>query len=412
MPVEIDPRYLETLVGLGSHLLILCDQNGFIGEVYPQDGFWGYPASDIIGLRLPAFLGLDESLVRALPLGQLNLAEAKDAYGQKRGVGFILMKPKAEIFGTEDDKFALAAILLEAVTVKSLLEKQRRLETIQDRMNEQRQEELEAANRLLKAKADELKKSLEEIEFRNKQMLEELNLASELQKSLLPKEFPAGTDFEFSRKYIPLSSVGGDFFDVAQVDADHIGLVIVDVSGHGVAPAFITAMFKSAFHHFAPGELSPAKVLGSLNREFMSTLRSEHYLTAFYAVFNTRDLSCTFCSAGHPKQLLLRADGAVEELGSMGFFIGMFENSVYEDAQVALSGGDMLFFFTDGVIETLGEGDKPFGREGIVEACTSFSGDSIDSLTDAVIQAVLLYASKPELEDDITFIAARVIESL
>jgi serine phosphatase RsbU (regulator of sigma subunit) len=412
MPEKNPANYLELILGLDSHRFFLCDAARVVRGIFPQGDFLGFSEDELIGRDLGEFLGKKPLELSGAEHGQLNVAEALDKFGARHGLGFISVDPEAGLPVRGGPRYPLTLLVLETVKIKGLLDRQRRLESVQDRMREERQEELEAANRLLRDKAEELRKSLELIEYRNKQMVDELNLASELQKSLLPKEFPADSDFEFSHKYIPLSGVGGDFFDVMQIDAEHIGIVIIDVSGHGVAPAFITAMFKSSFHHFAPGELSPAKVLSALNQEFLSTLRSEHYLTAFYAILDTRDLSCAFCSAGHPKQLLARADGRFEELGTMGFFIGMFENSMYEDGRVTLGAGDCLFFFTDGIIETHTAEGEAFGREGIVRTCAAHRDESLDSMTNELIAAVLQFSGTPELEDDITFVAARVIEAL
>jgi serine phosphatase RsbU (regulator of sigma subunit) len=243
-------------------------------------------------------------------------------------------------------------------------------------------------------------------------MMEELGLASELQKSLLPKEFPSDLPLELCRKYMPLATVGGDFFDVSMVDPTHVGIIIADVSGHGVAPAFITAMLKSAYSHISPGELSPAEVMGRLNQEFARNLRTEHYLTGFYTIVDVESLECLYCNAGHPKQLLIRAGGGEEELETQGFFLGMFDGTTYEDGRVSLNPGDALCFFTDGIIEAKDAGGNQFDREGIVKSYRAHELESMEAISNALVQDLLEFTAGPELEDDLTFIAARVIESL
>jgi serine phosphatase RsbU (regulator of sigma subunit) len=272
--------------------------------------------------------------------------------------------------------------------------------------------EIEALKRDFERQTRELRNAVSQLEKRNTQMLREITLASELQQSLLPKEFPNDAPFEIARKYIPLSTIGGDFFDVLKVSPDTLGIIIADVSGHGVAPAFITAMFKSAFSHFAPGESSPAKVLTRLNQEFARIIRTEHYLTAFYAIIDCSSLTCTFCSAGHPNQLLIREGGVYYELATPGFLIGMFESTAYEDRSIQLKQGDVLCFFTDGLVETKGAGGKPFGRAGILESFRRHGHLQLVEFTDRLVGDLIQYMEGPALEDDITFLALKAIESL
>jgi hypothetical protein len=119
----------------------------------------------------------------------------------------------------------------------------KRLEDTRVKMAEQRALELAAANELLEAQANELREALGRLDGANRQLIEDLNLASELQKSLLPRSYPSDVPLEFAHKFIPLNTIGGDFFDVLRLDERTLGLVIADVSGHGVGPALITAMF-------------------------------------------------------------------------------------------------------------------------------------------------------------------------
>lgn len=287
-------------------------------------------------------------------------------------------------------------------------QKQRRLRGVQERMTRQRTLELEGANELLQRQADEIKHALELLEQRHTEMEQEINLASELQKSLLPRDFPRDIPLDFAHKFFPLSAVGGDFFDVVRIGEHRLGLIITDVSGHGVAPAFITAMFKSAFGNLASNEDSPARLMARLNALFVRTLRTEHYLTCFYAILDWELGECRYCNAGHPKQILLRSDGSLEELGSMGFFLGMFDDTEYEDRTTSLSPGDCLCLFSDGIMETQGSEGKAFGRDGIVEVLREYSSQDLDQASDALMARLLGFMQGPAFEDDITYLIVRL----
>jgi serine phosphatase RsbU (regulator of sigma subunit) len=288
----------------------------------------------------------------------------------------------------------------------------KRLENIRVKMAEQRVMELGAANELLQKQAVDLREAMGELDGANRQLVEELNLASELQKSLLPRSYPSDAPLEFAHKFIPLNSIGGDFFDVLRLDERNLALVIADVSGHGVGPALVTAMFKSAFDLESKSIHSPAALMASLNEELGNILTTGHYVTAFVAIIDIESLEMRFCSAGHPNQLLVRADGSSEELATMGFFLGMMQGVDYEEKNVTLAPGDTLVLFTDGVFESPDTADKPFGREGILRSIAARPGAGPVELSDGVLSDLLSWTEGTEASDDVTMLLAQVIESL
>jgi serine phosphatase RsbU (regulator of sigma subunit) len=290
--------------------------------------------------------------------------------------------------------------------------KVKRLEDIRVKMAEQRALELAAANDLLERQARELRLALSRLDGANRQLVEELNLASELQKSLLPRSYPSDAPLEFAHKFIPLNSIGGDMFDVLRVDERTLALVIADVSGHGVGPALITAMFKSSFGLECKSIKSPAALMKELNAELNGALTTGHYITAFAAFVDLESLEMRYCSAGHPNQLLVRADGGSEELGTMGFLLGMMENMAYEEKSLVLCPGDTLALFTDGVFESPDARGNSFGREGILRSITTRLGSGAAELSDGLFSDLLAWTEGTEASDDVTILMAQVIESL
>ena len=288
----------------------------------------------------------------------------------------------------------------------------RRLEDIRVKMAEQRALELATANELLQDQARDLKVALSRLDGANKQLVDELNLASELQKSLLPRSYPNDVPLEFAHKFIPLNSIGGDFFDVLRLDERTLGMVIADVSGHGVGPALITAMFKSSFGFESKGQRSPAALMTALNEELGSILTTGHYVTAFAAILDTESLEMKYCSAGHPNQLLIRADGESLELATMGFLLGMMSGMDYEEKSVTLDSGDTLVLFTDGVFESPDLEGEPFGREGILKSVVSRLGSGVGELSDGLLSDLLSWTQGTEASDDMTILMTQVIESL
>lgn len=286
------------------------------------------------------------------------------------------------------------------------------LEGVHERSIEEHARELEVMNRKLKRRSHRLRKALDILEQRNKEMIADLNLAVELQKSLLPKCYPDTDLVSFTHRYIPMALVGGDFFDIVQLSAHEIGVMISDVSGHGVAPAFITALIKSSFDYLVPREKGPAAIISRLNEEFSKIIETEHYVTACYAVFNFETMTCCYCNAGHPPQLLAHVDGTFTELEANNPIIGLLDDCEYEETTVPFEGGDTICFYTDGIIEARDGRNVLFGIEGVKQSLTAASTESLDGMADRLITDLIQFMKDPYFEDDITMLFGQVIETL
>ncbi|MFH2113012.1 MAG: PP2C family protein-serine/threonine phosphatase [Spirochaetota bacterium] len=272
--------------------------------------------------------------------------------------------------------------------------------------------ELETINQKLRRRARRLKRDMEILEARTNEIIQEMNLAVELQKSLLPKSYPDMDLVGFTHRYIPLAMVGGDFFDIVKLSDDLVGVMISDVSGHGVAPAFITAMLKSSFDYLVSADTGPAQVMTRLNEEFSKIIDTDHYVTAFYAIFDFGTMSCRYCNAGHPPQLLAHTDGSFTEMGPDNPIIGMLDSFGYRDECVPFRNGDILCFYTDGVLEARAADGTLFGMEGIKRSVGKAFNGSLDNMADGMITDLIQYMKDPYFEDDITILLGQVIDSL
>ncbi len=265
---------------------------------------------------------------------------------------------------------------------------------------------------VLSRQALELENTLRELDYRNTKLIEELSLAGELQKSFLPKEYPVDLPLDFAHKYIPCEFIGGDLFEIIRLNQHTLGIIIADVSGHGVAAALLTAMFKSAFHHFAEGCFSPATALTNIHKEFLETVHTEHYLTAFYAIIDTEAMCCRYCNAGHPRQILQRRDGKIHELSTSGFFIGMLEETSFKDRTISLHPGDRLFFYTDGIIECKNAQGDRYGRENLLKVIRRETQNNISLVSNLIISELMGYIAELRFADDISLLITEVIESI
>ncbi len=206
------------------------------------------------------------------------------------------------------------------------------------------------------------------IQAQNKKMVDELKMAARLQKSLLPNIYENINGVSISSKYIPSIHIGGDLYDVVDLGQGMTGFVIADVSGHGVAAALVSCMFKMSFHALATNVASPKILFHMLNQEFKPIL-AEEYITAFYLLADCTTRTIVFANAGHPTPLLYRKRTAeVIELDTDGFFLGMFDDGAYEESTLSgIEEGDALLLYTDCIIETENEQGEPFGKTRLKE---------------------------------------------
>lgn len=273
-------------------------------------------------------------------------------------------------------------------------------------------DELTKVNRSLVEETQRLKTARDELDQKNKKIKEELALANIIQNSLLPRSFPSDVPLTFSHKYIPHEYIGGDFFEILPVDERHLGILIADVCGHGVASALITTMLKSVFQHAARGCLSSARVLTRLNAEFTDSIRTEHYITAFYSIIDTDNLTMSYSNAGHPRQILVGGSGKPELIGANGFFIGMFEQTAYEERTLQLHPGDRLINYTDGIIECPDHAGNHFGQDNLLRVVTDHADDDIESLSKNIIVDLIASMAHDRFPDDITLLVSEVIPLL
>lgn len=253
-----------------------------------------------------------------------------------------------------------------------------------------------------------------EIEARNKVMAREMEMASQLQNSLLPQDLPRLDNLSLYAYYKPVSEAGGDFYDIIELPGSRLGFVQVDVSGHGVASAMVGAMFKMAFQSFARLTNSTAGLLKVINDEMFKILPDSDFLTVFYGIINVETLELTFTNAGHPKPLLFKkSNETIMELFEGGPLVGAFNGMDYDEETVQLSPGDSILVFTDGVTEALKPGapDSPneyYGEERLLELFGKAQGLENGGVLEAIMADLQAFRGSTAFEDDISLLLVRV----
>ena len=393
------------MTAASQHLLSLAD-DGRVLEFLPRETpLLGRTRDDVLGKRMDSLFRSNYARIFDGKDSWNEVVYLEGADGASRPFGVRRFGGDAEPFHTLTPE-AREHLLVNELLIYGALE------DLHARTLAEHAQELEVVNQKLKRQTHKLRKALEILESRNRQMIKELNLAVELQKSLLPKSYPDTPSAVFTHRYIPLAMVGGDFFALSRMDPDKVGVLIADVSGHGVAPAFITAMIRSLFDYLHPREPSPAEVVRRINEEFSKIVDTDHFVTAFYGIFDFEAMTCTYCGAGHPPQLIIHSDGSSTRLPSEDPIIGMLEDCEYHDLSVPLAGGDLLCFYTDGVQEARNAEDRMFGVQGIEDTVVNNRNADLEAVADALITGVIQFMKDPFFEDDITIVLGQVIESL
>ncbi len=212
---------------------------------------------------------------------------------------------------------------------------------------------LEQRNTQLAEKVDQLEQVCRLLEEQAGVIQADLDRAEVIQRALLPQEPPALDGWCMETLYRPGSSVGGDFYDVIVLNREHLGLVVADVSGHGVAAAMLSVLFKLRLSFFDHDNrlLTPSEVLANLNRRLLETVSAPGtFITAAYVLLNRQSGELKMASAGHPPCIRATADGSYQLLQRTGPALGLDAGSTYAETGCQLDAGDRLLLYTDGVL--------------------------------------------------------------
>jgi phosphoserine phosphatase RsbU/P len=237
--------------------------------------------------------------------------------------------------------------------------------------------------------------------LRDRQLSEiqkELEVARRIQLSILPAEFPSSTHFQVAARYVPMSSVAGDFYDYIVADNHQAGLLIADVSGHGVPAALIASMVKLAAASQRTIAADPSAFLHGMNAALLGNTQNQ-FVTAAYVHLNSESRELRYSAAGHPPMLLLR-DGQIIEIEENGLMLAAFDFATYRNATRRLEPGDRLLLYTDGIVEASNASGDFLGRDVLGSLLRKTAGLSSSEAADSIISSVRQWSAKQD--DDLT----------
>jgi len=241
---------------------------------------------------------------------------------------------------------------------------------------------------------------------------EEFALARKIQHRLYPKTPPTIPGLEIAGKSVPAEETGGDFFEYLQMEESCLGLTVGDVSGHGMGAALIMAETRAYLRIVAINHTNAGTVFTRINEALAPDLQaSNQFVTAILARINPRKRTLAYANAGHPAGLVLDRRGEVKlTMGRRDMPLGLFPGVQYrEEPSIELEPGDLVFLYSDGLVEACNDREEPFGQERALETLRACAHCPPQQVIDSILAALEKFRGKKPPQDDVTLVAARVL---
>ena len=241
------------------------------------------------------------------------------------------------------------------------------------------------------------------------QDLRDMEEAQLTQRRLLPVEMPQLPGIEIRAAWSPARGIGGDYFDAIKLDENILAFCIADVSGKGLPAALMMSNVQAAVRAYASVDRSPSEMCRQLNRAVWENTHARSFITLFYGLLDTSSHSLVYANAGHVPPILVRSNGAQEELSEGGTILGPFPDSSYQQGAASLHSGDQLVLLTDGITEaenTYGEQFSEGGR--ITQLLARSRRQTAETLKNALLDAVASFAGQ-DLQDDATLMVVSIL---
>lgn len=252
----------------------------------------------------------------------------------------------------------------------------------------------------------ENKKLSKKLKSRTK-IQEEMDLAAEVQKELIPSNFPKNPNFEFHGKYIPFESVGGDYYDLIKIDEDNIAFCICDVSGKGISAGMLMSSFQATLRTLLSRKLDLIDLVKSLNTKFLNITKQARFISMFIGKYNIKTRKLEFINAGHNPPVLKNND-KVKLLETGSCILGAIEElPAIESEEVYLENDAILVMYTDGFSEIENEFGVEFGVENITKLLLAHKNKPLRLLLDHYMKSIHKYRGENAVFDDISLLCAK-----
>lgn len=237
----------------------------------------------------------------------------------------------------------------------------------------------------------------------------ELQLSQVVQRALMPRRAPQIPGVEIAAFSRPADIIGGDYFDFFKYRDGSHGLVIADVSGHGVSAGMLMSSLQTAIQTMAPDAGSPAEILERINRFYIHNINFTTFVTVFLGRYDPEDGTLTYVNSGHnPPAVFCRESGTIHWLTRTAPAIGLAEHYRPGTETVRLSAGDILLLYTDGLTEAINHQMEQFGQQRLAEFVRGAAGLSANEMLQTVRDGITVHRGGVRLSDDLTLVALKV----
>ena len=274
----------------------------------------------------------------------------------------------------------------------------------------------------IKKQQDDLKEKQHQMQSLNKDLLkmneklkeaqrvidEELRQVGEIQSSLLPRSLPNIEGFDFGAFYTPAEQAGGDYYDIITMSNGYYGFTVADVSGHGTPAAVIMAITRAIMRSYTYDVISSSEALTMINEILCDNIYTTDFVTMFYIVMDSNTSKCNYASAGHNPVLFFDKDEmVVKRLTASGLFLGTFEDVEFEEGTVELDRGDILFMYTDGLVEAMDRNGEQYGYDRLISKLIMFQNEKCSAIIENVMADLKEFAAGRPFDDDITILVIK-----
>lgn len=242
-------------------------------------------------------------------------------------------------------------------------------------------------------------------------MQEELNVAQQIQRSLLPRGGLQAQGLDIAGLSVPCEETSGDYFDYIRRPGGRLGLVVGDVSGHGLGAALLMSTARALLRAFASTDADPAQLVSRLNRFLSEDVETGKFMTLFYGEVSLKERTITYVRAGHNEPFLYRRDAdTFEDFNEGGVALAVIDDFEFTaTGPLPLGKGDVLVLYTDGIAEAMSPAREPFGLDRMKEILRRHRDLQAKDIVAKIRQAVRDHAGTDVREDDLTLVVARVI---
>jgi sigma-B regulation protein RsbU (phosphoserine phosphatase) len=249
---------------------------------------------------------------------------------------------------------------------------------------------------------------LYEEEKRLQQVERELQMARDIQQSLLPKENPQIQGAHIAGLSYPAREVGGDYYDFIHLGPERLGVVIVDVSGKGVPASLLMSNIQATLRVQAVTSHSPGHCITEANTALHKSTAADKYATLFYGILDMKERTFTSTNAGHNAPMLMSHGACCRRLETGGIVLGMLPDIPYQEEKTQLNSGDLLVMFSDGITEAMNDQEEEFGEERLMSLMEDHGQLSPEDLLEKIVTEAKAFTGGTQQQDDMTLVAIQI----